>query len=250
MSIGFAILGALRRTIDSGLLRLYRYRRVPLYFFAVGASGSLFREYLFTIDGATGPSMYATIPDAANFLCVNRMYGKGHGIKVGDVVQIASPIFPKQYNGKRVIALPGDYVLRSKSYSVAPGGAPVPGITDWKQRIEEEKVAAGQAVASSAGPVELMKSLAEDSHEEEEWDEPEMIQIPEGHVWVEGDNLAWSRDSRFFGPLPMALIKGRSSWFADGLFSFSSLKPGRGLRKIEKEELDAVLGVDIVSEAE
>jgi len=37
----------------------------------------------------------------------------------------------------------------------------------------------------------------------------EMIQVPQGHCWVVGDNLPWSRDSRHFGPLPVALIKGK-----------------------------------------
>jgi len=37
----------------------------------------------------------------------------------------------------------------------------------------------------------------------------QMIQIPQGHCWVVGDNLPASRDSRMWGPLPMALIKGK-----------------------------------------
>ncbi|KAI9649129.1 hypothetical protein NHQ30_001696 [Ciborinia camelliae] len=37
----------------------------------------------------------------------------------------------------------------------------------------------------------------------------QMIRIPEGHCWLVGDNLEWSRDSRTFGPVPMALIKGK-----------------------------------------
>ncbi|KAL2821511.1 peptidase S24/S26A/S26B/S26C [Aspergillus granulosus] len=37
----------------------------------------------------------------------------------------------------------------------------------------------------------------------------EMIRVPEGHVYVVGDNLPWSRDSRTFGPLPMGLINGK-----------------------------------------
>ncbi|KAL4901576.1 hypothetical protein BDW74DRAFT_170037 [Aspergillus multicolor] len=37
----------------------------------------------------------------------------------------------------------------------------------------------------------------------------EMIRVPEGHVFVAGDNLPWSRDSRTFGPLPMGLINGK-----------------------------------------
>ncbi|KAH0547534.1 hypothetical protein FGG08_000259 [Glutinoglossum americanum] len=36
-----------------------------------------------------------------------------------------------------------------------------------------------------------------------------VIQIPEGHCWVVGDNLPHSRDSRVYGPIPLALIKGK-----------------------------------------
>lgn len=37
-----------------------------------------------------------------------------------------------------------------------------------------------------------------------------MVQVPKGHCWVVGDNLSYSRDSRHFGPLPLALIKGKA----------------------------------------
>lgn len=36
-----------------------------------------------------------------------------------------------------------------------------------------------------------------------------MVRVPEGHVWVSGDNLGWSRDSREVGPVPMGLVVGR-----------------------------------------
>ena len=35
------------------------------------------------------------------------------------------------------------------------------------------------------------------------------MQVPEGHCWLLGDNLSASRDSRTYGPLPLALIKGK-----------------------------------------
>ncbi|KAJ5909118.1 hypothetical protein N7495_001800 [Penicillium taxi] len=38
---------------------------------------------------------------------------------------------------------------------------------------------------------------------------PDMIQVPEGHVFLVGDNLPWSRDSRSTGPVPMGLINGK-----------------------------------------
>ncbi|EDU43036.1 hypothetical protein PTRG_09985 [Pyrenophora tritici-repentis Pt-1C-BFP] len=37
----------------------------------------------------------------------------------------------------------------------------------------------------------------------------ELIRVPEGHCWVQGDNLEWSRDSRLYGPLPLGLIKSK-----------------------------------------
>ncbi|KAG6031344.1 hypothetical protein E4U41_007603 [Claviceps citrina] len=57
--------------------------------------------------------------------------------------------------------------------------------------------------------------------------EHQMIQVPEGHCWIVGDNLPVSRDSRLFGPLPLALVQGKvvakllpwneRKWCANGL---------------------------------
>lgn len=35
------------------------------------------------------------------------------------------------------------------------------------------------------------------------------MKVPDGHVWLVGDNLPWSRDSREYGPVPMGLIVGK-----------------------------------------
>lgn len=55
----------------------------------------------------------------------------------------------------------------------------------------------------------------------------DFIQVPEGHCWIVGDNLPASRDSRQFGPLPLALVQGKvvakilpwkeRAWVANGL---------------------------------
>lgn len=37
----------------------------------------------------------------------------------------------------------------------------------------------------------------------------EHVKIPPGHVWISGDNAAYSRDSRMYGPVSMSLIQGR-----------------------------------------
>lgn len=36
-----------------------------------------------------------------------------------------------------------------------------------------------------------------------------MVVVPPGHVWLTGDNVAMSRDSRFFGPIPCQMLVGR-----------------------------------------
>ncbi|XP_071691683.1 uncharacterized protein [Rutidosis leptorrhynchoides] len=37
------------------------------------------------------------------------------------------------------------------------------------------------------------------------------IKVPDGHCWVEGDNSAFSVDSRSYGPIPLGLILGRAT---------------------------------------
>ncbi|KAG0492471.1 hypothetical protein HPP92_005869 [Vanilla planifolia] len=36
------------------------------------------------------------------------------------------------------------------------------------------------------------------------------VLVPKGHLWVQGDNIYESRDSRQFGPVPYGLIQGRA----------------------------------------
>jgi len=37
----------------------------------------------------------------------------------------------------------------------------------------------------------------------------ELIRVPRGHVWIQGDNLSNSIDSRNYGAVPEATLKGR-----------------------------------------
>jgi inner membrane protease subunit 1 len=35
------------------------------------------------------------------------------------------------------------------------------------------------------------------------------VTVPPGHIWLAGDNASNSRDSRFYGPVPLGLLRGR-----------------------------------------
>jgi inner membrane protease subunit 1 len=39
--------------------------------------------------------------------------------------------------------------------------------------------------------------------------EGQWVKIPKGMVWLAGDNMSNSTDSRMYGPVPLAMIKGR-----------------------------------------
>lgn len=128
-------------------------------FWSVNAflAAHLIFEYVFTFRPTTGPSMLPTINVDGDWVFIAKYYRRGRGIQIGDVVSYEHPMRRGYRAMKRVVAMPGDFVLRD-----------TPGRGEW------------------------------------------MVQVPEGHCWVAGDNLEWSRDSRHFGPLPLALIKGRA----------------------------------------
>ncbi|KAF2867704.1 peptidase S24/S26A/S26B/S26C, partial [Massariosphaeria phaeospora] len=130
--------------------------------------------YFFSIAKTDGISMLPTIPHSYRSrprILKASWYRRGRGIHVGDVVTYTHPLMPQAQGCKRVIGMPGDFVaLRTP---------PKRG-----RDVDRRDVTGG----------ELRDVL---------------VQVPEGHCWLEGDNLEWSRDSRVFGPVPLALIQGK-----------------------------------------
>ncbi|GMP66164.1 hypothetical protein CsSME_00026634 [Camellia sinensis var. sinensis] len=50
-------------------------------------------------------------------------------------------------------------------------------------------------------------------------DRSHILVVPKGHVWIQGDNIYASKDSRHFGPVPYGLIQGKVCcrvWPPDG----------------------------------
>ncbi|HUS61062.1 MAG TPA: signal peptidase I [Acidimicrobiales bacterium] len=90
---------------------------------------------------------------------------------------------------KRVIGLPGDTVVvkYGSVFVKAKGGSEF-------LRVQEPYLP--EAVASIAGAGTTYGA--------------EPVLIPEGHLWVMGDNRGYSRDSRYFGPIPIDSVVGRA----------------------------------------
>ncbi|QIW94654.1 hypothetical protein AMS68_000172 [Peltaster fructicola] len=116
-----------------------------------------FWAHFYEFSWAYGISMLPTINSCGDKLIISKWYRRGRGIHLGDIVSYTHPINSNQDAVKRVLGMPGDFVLRD-----TPGEG-----------------------------------------------EGHMIQVPAGHCWVVGDNVRHSRDSRHFGPLPLALVTGK-----------------------------------------
>ena len=59
-----------------------------------------------------GPSMLPTLNVRYDWVYVSKLYRRGKGVKVGDVVTFKHPMFPGTGAAKRVLGMPGDFVLR------------------------------------------------------------------------------------------------------------------------------------------
>ena len=105
----------------------------------------------------------------------------GLGLQIGDVVVSTSPTHPAKTVCKRVLGLPGDTIL-----------------VDPRDYMSED---AGLLAAHAHADPMLQALVALHS--------ARTVTVPPGHVWLTGDNLGNSTDSRQYGAVPMALIKGR-----------------------------------------
>ncbi|QSS65460.1 mitochondrial inner membrane protease subunit 1 [Histoplasma capsulatum] len=152
--------------MNGRILTALKQRTVPTVLAAVAITGGwkLFNEHCYSYQACSGPSMYPSINFRGEWLLVSKLHKHGKGVEVGDLVMFKNPLFRGRTATKRVLGMPGDFVLKN-----AP-------------------------------------SVGDDATGDED---AEMIRVPEGHIWVIGDNLPWSRDSRFHGPLPLGLVMGK-----------------------------------------
>lgn len=98
-----------------------------------------------------------------------------------------------------MIGLPGDKIVTQSSFQFNPFGrsgnseATAAEYTDITENGEELN---GDAIGGSSMTQRKFKSNT--------------VVVPRGHVWLEGDNVENSSDSRHYGPIPQGLIKSRA----------------------------------------
>ncbi|GAB4160368.1 MAG: signal peptidase I [Candidatus Dojkabacteria bacterium] len=135
--------------------------------------------FLFTPHEVVGRSMFPTYKNG-EYLIANKIVYKLQEPKRGDVIIFKHS--PTQDYIKRIIAIPGDTVEILNNHYIVNG-----------EQLDESAYL-DSAVMTSGG-----EALAEG----------ETITIPEGQLFVSGDNRPNSSDSRAFGPIDIEAVKGK-----------------------------------------
>lgn len=133
-------------------------------------------SHIYEFTETRGESMLPTLAATNDYVHALKKYKDGKGCKIGDCIVAAKPTDPHQRVCKRITGMPGDIILVDPSM----GSEVTHGITRLTDLDEENS-----------------------SHFND------FIKVPPGHVWVTGDNLSQSLDSRTYNSLPMGLIKGK-----------------------------------------
>jgi inner membrane protease subunit 1 len=163
--------------------------------------GHVVNEKVFEVTVCVGPSMLPTFNRYGDVVLVDRGWGTGTFLTTetttigkGDVVVSRSPTNPKHLVCKRVVAIGGERVEKRASASDANRRGrreeESDGWSGYRKWDEEETNAAAAA--------------RDDRSKKKEY-----VTIPDGHVWLQGDNEGNSTDSRDYGPVPMEMLRGR-----------------------------------------
>ena len=119
------------------------------------------------------------------------------GVKRGDIAIFAYPNNRTQYFIKRVIGMPGEKIKIQ--------GADV-FINGKSLRLSAQPQTNGLVVTETDGQTTWQVIWAATDRQ---LPQPE-ITVPQGHVFVMGDNRAASHDSRFFGTVPLQDVVGKA----------------------------------------
>ncbi|MFC3040658.1 signal peptidase I [Virgibacillus xinjiangensis] len=166
-------------------MKKLNYRKlVPVVIFAVGVA-LIFRSALFASYVVDGESMEPTLYDG-NLLMVNKVIYDITDVDRFDVIVFHAN--PEEDYVKRVIGLPGDEIEYKDDKLYVNG------------EYKEEKFLEPYAAQSEAEPFTEDFTLEEVTGEKK---------VPEGEIFVMGDNRQDSLDSRSFGFVSESTLVGK-----------------------------------------
>jgi signal peptidase I len=156
------------------------------FIFAIVIGVIILRGWLIEGVIVDGNSMYPTLHNGQRLLVVQKHYNSDRLPRRGDIVVLRDPQ-EKSIVVKRVIALPGEYLI----------------MFDRQVRIDDKYPEDNRRAMENAKPISEPYAHGE---------KPTYLmgRLPSGTVWVLGDNRDDSADSRVYGPVPLSDIRGRA----------------------------------------
>lgn len=159
------------------------------------------------------------------------------GINRGDLVIATSPTDPGRGVCKRVIGIEGDIIEIDPSRT-SKMIAKLKEESEVEKRWEEidaehrallalQRRAAkpvGERIDGQPDPTDLNETIPIEQRfhkaRRRALDGSEHVKIPKGQIWLAGDNMSNSTDSRTYGPVAMGLVKGKVFARVSGLYPF------------------------------
>jgi inner membrane protease subunit 1 len=98
--------------ISRAPLAIARFLRpLPLLIFNLALVTHISFGYFYSIRTSTGESMYPTLAVRGDWWICSKRHRRGKNIQVGDIVSFAHPLLRGFGGVKRVVGMPGDFVL-------------------------------------------------------------------------------------------------------------------------------------------
>jgi len=206
-----------KRTTESYILKDYNRWYVYAILILMGTGGSTqiaFNVRTILLEAFRVPvaSNYPTMIPNDRFLA-NKIAYKSSDPQKGDLIVFINPEDRRQNYIKRIVAVAGETVeirngeLYVNDQKLSRQKLPQSTLDDIRIQIKETPLE-GEIYEETNGAAKYKIFLAEHKTP----GDFAKITVPEHHCFVLGDNRNLSKDSRHFGPVPLATIKGRADY--------------------------------------
>jgi signal peptidase I len=191
---------------------------------------SLVSEYSLEWTLCEGPSMKPTIAPKGDIILIERWSHRWYGLNGGDVGEVRSQVHQAKQNkegSKDVSVWRGSSMLKVRNLwtQFFTSGINVGDVIVLHHPLKETTICkrvlglpgdtvilASSSTRTDVNHTQKLKDIfLPGSHHlnSPSLNNSNLITVPDGHVWIEGDNSANSSDSRHYGTVPANLIIGK-----------------------------------------